>query len=58
MLADTARRESPRMITFECAWCGSDVTIESLDSTEAECSECVVTIEFAPDDQLQLASAA
>jgi len=46
------------MITFECAWCDGDVTIDSLDSTEVECAECSVTVEFAPDDHLRLASAA
>jgi len=46
------------MITFECILCDRDVTIESLDSTEVECPDCSVTIEFALDDQPRLASAA
>jgi len=37
------------MITFECALCDGDVTIDSLDATSVECPDCSVTLEFAPD---------
>jgi hypothetical protein len=46
------------MITFECAWCDGDVTIDGLDATSVECPECSVSVEFAPDDPTRLAAAA
>ncbi len=39
------------MITFECAWCDTDLALDSLDATSVECPECLVTVEFAPDPE-------
>jgi DNA-directed RNA polymerase subunit RPC12/RpoP len=38
------------MITFECAWCEAELTIDSLDATSVECSDCSISIDFAPDE--------
>jgi hypothetical protein len=46
------------MITLECAWCDGDVAIDSLDATSVECPDCLVTVEFAPDDTPALPIAA
>jgi hypothetical protein len=37
------------MITFDCAWCDGEMVLESLDAERAECPECAIGIEIAPD---------
>ena len=39
------------MITIECSWCETDLVLESIDATAAECPDCLVTVEFAPDPE-------
>ena len=37
------------MITFECAWCESEMVLESLDADRVECADCAISVEIAPD---------
>ena len=46
------------MITFECAWCDAEVTIDGLDAVSVDCPDCSVTVEFAQDDHSALPVAA
>jgi hypothetical protein len=39
------------MITIECSWCDTDLTLDSLDATSVDCPECLVTVELAPDPE-------
>ena len=39
------------MITIECAWCESELALESLDAASVDCAECRVTIELAADPE-------
>jgi hypothetical protein len=40
------------MIIIECSWCDAELAIDSLDATSVDCTECLVTVEFAADTQL------
>jgi hypothetical protein len=39
------------MILIECAWCESELALESLDAATVECADCRVTLEFASDPE-------
>jgi endogenous inhibitor of DNA gyrase (YacG/DUF329 family) len=39
------------MITIECSFCDTDVTLESLDATSVDCPECRTSVEIAPDPE-------
>jgi hypothetical protein len=39
------------MITIECSWCDTDLTLDGLDATSVDCPECLVTVELAPDPE-------
>jgi Zn finger protein HypA/HybF involved in hydrogenase expression len=46
------------MITLECAWCESELTIDGLDATRVDCPECNVSVDLAQDDAQLIAVAA
>jgi hypothetical protein len=46
------------MITFECAWCDTELAIEDVDATSIECPACCVSVELAPDLPLLISAAA
>jgi hypothetical protein len=37
------------MITIECAWCDSELTLDGLDATSVDCPDCLVSVDLAPD---------
>lgn len=37
------------MITLECAWCETELRLESLDATSVECADCRISVEIAPN---------
>jgi len=39
------------MITIECSWCDTDLTLDSLDATNVDCPECRITVDIADDPQ-------
>jgi hypothetical protein len=39
------------MILIECAWCESELALDSLDATSVDCPECLVTVDIAPDPE-------
>jgi ribosomal protein S27E len=38
------------MIYIECALCETEVTVDGLDATSVECTDCNVTVEIARDE--------
>ena len=45
------------MITIECAWCETELVLDSVDADRVDCPDCLVSVEFA-DDPERLAIAA
>jgi hypothetical protein len=45
------------MIIIECLCCDGDVAVAGLDATSADCPECLVSVEFAPDPEVLAAAA-
>ena len=46
------------MITFECAWCETDLALDGIDAASVDCPDCGVSVDFAPDEPLTISIAA
>ncbi len=45
------------MITIECTWCDTELTLESLAAATIDCPNCRVSVEIAADDEVLAAAA-
>jgi len=37
------------MVTFECPWCAEPAVVDMATFATAECEQCVIAVEIAPD---------
>ena len=38
------------MIIIECAWCDSELALETIDAVSVDCPDCGVSLDIAPGD--------
>ena len=39
------------MILIECSWCEAELVLASLDASSVDCPDCIVSVEFSPDQE-------